>query len=81
MPPQFPSSTRRRTLGAVVGLAAAPRAFAQQSWPERPIRFIVNAPPGGHAFMVAVNDLARSVAADFETMGSVLRSIGFKPEA
>jgi tripartite-type tricarboxylate transporter receptor subunit TctC len=56
MPPQFTSSTRRRTLGtlgAVAGLAAAPRVFAQQPWPERPIRFIVNAPPGGTADVVA----------------------------
>lgn len=50
-----PSPRRRRALasfGAAGALAAAPRAFAQ-TWPERPIRFIVNAPPGGTADVVA----------------------------
>lgn len=55
MPP-MPHGTARRlalaAIGATAGLAAMPRAFAQ-AWPERPIRFIVNAPPGGTADIVA----------------------------
>jgi tripartite-type tricarboxylate transporter receptor subunit TctC len=48
-------ASRRRTLAALGGgalLAAAPGLRAQ-SWPERPIRFVVNAPPGGTADVVA----------------------------
>ncbi len=55
MPPMLHATARRRALaalGATAGLAAAPRAFAQ-AWPDRPIRFIVNAPPGGTADIVA----------------------------
>lgn len=50
-----PRTARRRALGALgaaAAVAAAPRARAQ-GWPERPIRFIVNAPPGGTADVVA----------------------------
>lgn len=50
--PRFP---RRRALSALAGsaaLAVSPRLSAQ-SWPERPIRFIVNAPPGGTADIAA----------------------------
>ena len=46
---------RRRALAALAGLAAAAtaaRAGAGQ-WPDRPIRFVVNAPPGGTADVVA----------------------------
>ena len=54
-PTPDPTSARRRalsTLGAAIALAAAPGARAQ-AWPERPIRFVVNAPPGGTADIVA----------------------------
>ena len=50
-----PRPARRRTLSALVGtvpLVLARRASAQ-TWPERPIRFIVNAPPGGTADIAA----------------------------
>jgi tripartite-type tricarboxylate transporter receptor subunit TctC len=44
-----------RTLFAVLALAGAlafPAASSAQSWPERPVRFIVPYPPGGNADLV-----------------------------
>ena len=39
----------RRLALAGAGLLAAPRLQAQAPWPDRPIRWIVNFPPGGAA--------------------------------
>jgi tripartite-type tricarboxylate transporter receptor subunit TctC len=48
---------RRSALAAALALAAAPGAFAQGDWPSRPVKLIVNFPPGG-----PLDVLARSVA-------------------
>jgi tripartite-type tricarboxylate transporter receptor subunit TctC len=48
-------TTRRAALGALAGaalLAAAPATFAQ-SWPGKPVRILIGAPPGGTADIVA----------------------------
>lgn len=47
-----------RTLGALSTLGAGPlltpgAAWSQAVWPDRPIRFVVNAPPGGTADIAA----------------------------
>ena len=42
--------SRRRSLGAIAGLAlsaAVSRVWAQDAWPARPVRFIVPSSPGG----------------------------------
>jgi tripartite-type tricarboxylate transporter receptor subunit TctC len=41
--------TRRLILGAGASLLAAPAVHAQPAWPVRPIRWIINFPPGGAA--------------------------------
>ncbi len=44
-------TTRRAALGALAGaalLAAAPATFAQ-SWPGKPVRILIGAPPGGRS--------------------------------
>ncbi|HEY0879247.1 MAG TPA: tripartite tricarboxylate transporter substrate binding protein [Zeimonas sp.] len=59
--PRLPSSLRRRliALPAVAGLAGVatlvslPCAANAQSWPERPIRYVVPYPPGGPLDLVA----------------------------
>lgn len=61
-PAQRPSGMRRRLLasacaGAVLGLAAAPAAWAQSDWPSRPIRLVVPFPPGS-----SPDTLARMIA-------------------
>ena len=48
--------TRRGALTAGLAIAAAPRAFGQ-SWPTKPIRFLVPYPVGG-----IVDIVARSIA-------------------
>jgi tripartite-type tricarboxylate transporter receptor subunit TctC len=48
---------RRHALAAALALAATPGAFAQGDWPSRPVKLIVNFPPGG-----PLDVLARSVA-------------------
>ena len=40
---------RRRAIVSAAALLAAPTLRAQTAWPERPIRWIVNFPPGGAA--------------------------------
>jgi tripartite-type tricarboxylate transporter receptor subunit TctC len=48
-------TTRRAALGALAGaalLAVAPAAFAQ-TWPSKPVRIVIGAPPGGTADIVA----------------------------
>jgi tripartite-type tricarboxylate transporter receptor subunit TctC len=61
-------ATRRRVLTAIVGAIAAPAldlsAWAQQNYPDRPIRLIVPFPPGG-----PIDTMARLVAE--ELSGSV----------
>ena len=52
LPCPFPRRRALAALGGAAALAAAPSAFAQ-AWPERPIRLIVNAPPGGTADIAA----------------------------
>ena len=52
LPCQIPRRRALAALGGAAALAAAPSAFAQ-AWPERPIRLIVNAPPGGTADIAA----------------------------
>ncbi|WP_157548575.1 Bug family tripartite tricarboxylate transporter substrate binding protein [Piscinibacter sakaiensis] len=47
---------RRQALAAVLAAAALPGAHAQ-AWPARPIRLVVNFPPGG-----AADQLARAIA-------------------
>ncbi|BDG74751.1 Bug family tripartite tricarboxylate transporter substrate binding protein [Roseomonas fluvialis] len=42
-------ATRRALLLAAAALPAAPRLATAQAWPQRPIRWIVNFPPGGAA--------------------------------
>ena len=47
--------TRRAVIGALAGaalLAAAPATFAQ-TWPTKPVRILIGAPPGGTADIVA----------------------------
>lgn len=51
-----PATPRRRAIAglATLGLAAAATgARSQSAWPDRPVRFIVNAPPGGTADIAA----------------------------
>ncbi|MFC3026355.1 MULTISPECIES: Bug family tripartite tricarboxylate transporter substrate binding protein [Roseomonadaceae] len=47
--PHQPILGRRLLFGGALGLAAPSLAGAQSNWPERPIRWIVNFPPGGAA--------------------------------
>ena len=47
----FNAVVRMVTVGVLMGLAGA--AFAQQAYPNRPIRFIIPYPPGGGAAVVA----------------------------
>jgi tripartite-type tricarboxylate transporter receptor subunit TctC len=56
--------TRRLILGAGASLLAAPAVHAQPAWPVRPIRWIINFPPGG-----AADTLSRVLA---EQMGNKL---------
>jgi tripartite-type tricarboxylate transporter receptor subunit TctC len=56
--------TRRLILGAGASLLAAPAIHAQPVWPVRPIRWIINFPPGG-----AADTLSRVLA---EQMGNKL---------
>ncbi len=45
--------TRRTVLAAALGAAALPAVQAQPAWPGKPIRVIVNFPPGGAADALA----------------------------
>jgi tripartite-type tricarboxylate transporter receptor subunit TctC len=45
--------TRRTVLAAALGAAALPAVQAQPAWPAKPIRVIVNFPPGGAADALA----------------------------
>ncbi len=56
------NATTRRTLLAAGAALAAPRASLAQAWPTRPIRWIVNFPPGG-----AADILSRTIADWFGT--------------
>jgi len=47
------SITRRQALAAGAAAIAAPSAFAQSSWPNKPIRLIVPYPPGGSSDIIA----------------------------
>jgi tripartite-type tricarboxylate transporter receptor subunit TctC len=38
---------------SLVGVLAIPAAAAEQSWPERPVHFVVPYPPGGNADVIA----------------------------
>ena len=53
--------TRRRVAAALLALAATPLVFAQSAWPTKPVRVIVNFPPGG-----AADQLARTIAAPLQ---------------
>ncbi|KQT09656.1 Bug family tripartite tricarboxylate transporter substrate binding protein [Ramlibacter sp. Leaf400] len=48
---------KRLLLAAAIALSCVTAAFAQGDWPSRPVKFIVNFPPGG-----PLDVLARSVA-------------------
>jgi len=58
---RLPSSLRRRlvvlpavaALAGAAGIVALPSAASAQSWPERPIRYVVPYPPGGPLDLVA----------------------------
>jgi tripartite-type tricarboxylate transporter receptor subunit TctC len=58
------SLSRRLILGAGASLLATPAVHAQPAWPVRPIRWIINFPPGG-----AADTLSRVLA---EQMGNKL---------
>jgi tripartite-type tricarboxylate transporter receptor subunit TctC len=66
-PPKRPPLLNRRQLqlgllGTAAGLAAVTPLARAQSWPGKPIRIIVNVPPGG-----AVDQIARAIGQPLQT--------------
>ncbi len=70
------SLSRRSLLSACVACLAAPAAFAQADWPNRPIKVIVPGPPGG-----GMDNLLRIIQLPLqEALGQSL-VLDFKPGA
>lgn len=60
--------TRRKALGLLVPMLAAPALMAQETWPARPIRMVVPFPPGGSSDILGrllADQMARALNANF----------------
>lgn len=68
--------TRRRALLTSAACLAAPAAFAQASWPSRPIKMIVPGPPGG-----AMDNLLRIIQLPLQEALKQPMVMDFKPGA
>ncbi|WP_028602860.1 Bug family tripartite tricarboxylate transporter substrate binding protein [Ottowia thiooxydans] len=68
--------TRRRALLASAACMAAPAAFAQANWPNRPIKMIVPGPPGG-----AMDNLLRIIQLPLQEALKQSMVMDFKPGA